>query len=92
MNFIPGCFFLRYFTRNPGEILILFFHVNFHRFFGEHFFSEAVPASKEMSKTTRFEPSLTIQKWGLIELFIIRVKKKNAKPQSSQNRQTDACF
>jgi len=37
------------------------------------------PASKKISKAIRFEPSLTIQKLGVIELFIMSVKKKNAK-------------
>jgi len=32
----------------------------------------------------RFEPSLTIQKLGLIELFIICVKKKNANAAAKQ--------
>lgn len=38
-----------------------------------------------MSKTAHFEPSRTIQKWGLIELFMIRVKKKT---QSRKARKT----
>jgi len=43
------------------------------------------------NKSTNDQLKFDNQKLALIELFIIRVKKKNAKPQSSQSRQADAC-
>jgi hypothetical protein len=39
-----------------------------------------------MSKASRFEPSLTIQKSGLVEFFSIRMKKKNAKAAKPPGR------